>query len=145
MKRLSSSERIARVTSIRVAAVNLIQAKGSWEPVRVRGEQRKVMGLRLGSLSMSLTTPFQKFHMEPPKIPDRIKGDYARYGAAALMSRLKPHLGFGLDVWGTDGKVLNVLWNNEGEIEIVSFKRGDWEEEILDAVSMSTVDGAISA
>jgi hypothetical protein len=52
------------------------------------------------------------------------------------MSRLRPHLGFGLDVWGTDSKVLNVHWNNEVEIEIVSFKRGDWEQEILNAAEV---------
>jgi hypothetical protein len=44
-------------------------------------------------------------------------------------------LGFGLDVWGKVGKVLNVHWNEYGQIEIVSFKRGDWEEEILARLS----------
>jgi len=83
--------------------------------------------------------------MEPPEIPERIAGDCARYGAAVLMSRLKPHLGFGLDIWGAQGKVLNVEWNDQGEILIVSFKRGDWEEEILAAVLVSTGDEATLA
>jgi hypothetical protein len=84
---------------------------------------------------MSLTTPFQKFHMEPPKIPDRFKGNLDRYAVAVRMSQSKRHLGFGLDVWGKVGKVLNVHWNDYGQIEIVSFKRGDWEEEILARLS----------
>ena len=96
------------------------------------------MGLRFGSLCMSLTTPFQKFHMEPPKIPDRFKGNLDRYAVAVRMSQSKRHLGFGLDVWGKVGKVLNVHWNEYGQIEIVSFKRGDWEDEILGAAQSRT-------
>jgi hypothetical protein len=47
----------------------------------------------------------------------------------------KPPLGHILDVYGDGGKMLNLHWDNDGNIEIVSFKRGDWEEEILDAVA----------
>ena len=82
---------------------------------------------------MSLITPFQKFHREPPSIPTRIEGDVARYGAAVLMSQRK-RLGYLLDVYDENGKVFNVHWDNDGNIEIVSFKRGNWEEEILHAV-----------
>ena len=138
MNRLTREQRIALVTSIRDVAVEMIRSEGTWKPCRVGDEQRNVMGLRFGSLCMSLTTPFQKFHMEPPKIPDRFKGNLDRYAVAVRMSQSKRHLGFGLDVWGKVGKVLNVHWNEYGQIEIVSFKRGDWEEEILGAAQSRT-------
>jgi hypothetical protein len=40
-----------------------------------------------------------------------------------------------LDVWDeTRGgaKVLNMHWASDGTIEVVSFRRGDWEQVILD-------------
>src|ERR1700680_2995571 len=119
MSRLSSDEKIARVTSIKDAAVQMLRSKGSWRWVRVRGEQKQVLGYRVGSLSMLLTTPFQKFHMEPSRISPRIKGDAAKYGAVVPMSQMKRPLGYILDVWGDGGKVLNVHWDDDGNIEIV--------------------------
>jgi hypothetical protein len=44
-------------------------------------------------------------------------------------------LGTNLDVWDeTRGgaKVLNIHWAGNGAIEVVSFRRGDWEQVILD-------------
>ena len=43
--------------------------------------------------------------------------------------------GTNLDVWDeTRGgaKVLNMHWASDGTIEVVSFRRGDWEQVILD-------------
>src|SRR6266436_4283940 len=40
-----------------------------------------------------------------------------------------------LDVWDEargGGKILNMHWANNGAIEIVSFRRGDWEQVLLD-------------
>jgi hypothetical protein len=44
-------------------------------------------------------------------------------------------LGMNLDVWDETrggGKVLNMHWASDGAIEIVSFRRGDWEQVLLD-------------
>jgi hypothetical protein len=44
-------------------------------------------------------------------------------------------LGTNLDVWDeTRGgaKVLNMHWAGNGAIEVVSFRRGDWEQVLLD-------------
>ena len=42
-----------------------------------------------------------------------------------------------LDIWTPEKKVLNVNWspNNVLDLEIVSFRRGDWERFLKDAVS----------
>lgn len=37
----------------------------------------------------------------------------------------------GLDVWDKEnGKVLNIEWNDQQEVILVSFRRGTWEEKI---------------
>jgi hypothetical protein len=44
-------------------------------------------------------------------------------------------LGTNLDVWDETrggGKVLNLHWAGDDVVEIVSFRRGDWEQIILD-------------
>ena len=38
---------------------------------------------------------------------------------------------YGLDIWWGKGKVLNIEWNDGETIEIVSFRRGSWEAELL--------------
>ncbi len=42
-----------------------------------------------------------------------------------------------LDIWTPDKKVLNVNWspNNELDLEIVSFRRGSWEQFLTDMAS----------
>jgi hypothetical protein len=44
-------------------------------------------------------------------------------------------LGTNLDVWDETrrgAKVLNMHWAGNGAIEVVSFRRGDWEQVLLD-------------
>ncbi len=50
----------------------------------------------------------------------------------------------GIWTYGQDGEVLNVHWNEEGEIEIISFKRGDWEEEILGAAQVQNASTVLN-
>jgi hypothetical protein len=39
--------------------------------------------------------------------------------------------GFGIDIWDASRKVFNVQWNDTG-IDIISFRRGDWENRLID-------------
>ena len=43
----------------------------------------------------------------------------------------KLRLLYGLDIWGTQGKVLNIMWDYNNHVELRSFKRGEWEEKLL--------------
>jgi hypothetical protein len=36
----------------------------------------------------------------------------------------------GLSIWSGGKKVLNIEWDVDGKIEVVSFKRGDWERKL---------------
>jgi len=38
---------------------------------------------------------------------------------------------YGLDIWGTQGKVLNIMWDYKDRVELISFRRGEWEEQVL--------------
>ena len=46
---------------------------------------------------------------------------------------------YGLDVWaygpGRRGKVLNMEWSDGGELTLRSFRRGEWEAEVLSFVA----------
>ena len=38
---------------------------------------------------------------------------------------------YGLDIWPAHKKVLNVEWSEEGLIEIISYRPGEWEDQLL--------------
>jgi hypothetical protein len=39
---------------------------------------------------------------------------------------------YGLDIWVCgEGKVANLIWNRNELVEIVYFKRGSWEDDLL--------------
>jgi hypothetical protein len=68
----------------------------------------------------ALRTPFMRTPAAPPA------GTYER---AVAQQRAKPTLPYGLDVW-CGRKVLSVAWSDSG-FEMISFTRGDWEDELL--------------
>jgi len=42
----------------------------------------------------------------------------------------KLNLPYGVDLyWPGQGKVLNVQWDDDGNLDLVSFHRGEWEQE----------------
>ncbi len=40
-------------------------------------------------------------------------------------------LDYGLDIWFDDKKVLNIEWVDSERVCLISFRRGDWEREVL--------------
>jgi hypothetical protein len=42
----------------------------------------------------------------------------------------KENLPYGLDIWFAHKKVLNVEWNDEGLIKIISYRPGEWEDQL---------------
>jgi hypothetical protein len=45
-----------------------------------------------------------------------------------------PH---GLDIWADNRKVLSIWWNDAGESELISFRRGSWEHQVSRAVTVT--------
>lgn len=51
---------------------------------------------------------------------------------AAFLRQSSLNLPYGLDIWIATGKVLNLEWTDgDGRVDVVSFKRGEWEVTLL--------------
>jgi hypothetical protein len=122
MGRSKSREGLARVNDLRDAALKLIKAFGQWEAVTLTTGELYFQTANVGLLRLSYRTPFQKL----PRASERL-----RYLAAIRELEIPENLPYGLDFW-SGKKVLNTEWN-ESETRIVSFRRGQWESELLAA------------
>lgn len=105
----------------------------SLEALRTRGIMTQVGGLpgrtqtaTLGDLNMMYRTPFQQLPAASREL---------QYAHALLKQRghkVSRNLEYGLDIWEPGGKVFNFEWSqDDGELRIVAFKRGPWEDIVL--------------
>jgi hypothetical protein len=113
--------RIQRAIATRDVALNTLRKHGTWQNVRgPGGKSIRVLMYKAGDLQMLHRTPFQRFGEVPP---------YAKYLAALYGSNRAYNLPYALDVW-FGKKVLNIEWADDGRIELVSYKPGDWERTL---------------
>src|SRR3954463_5447115 len=77
---------------------------------------------KVGSFTCNLRSPFTPWPAEAPPA--------AASEQALSRQRAKPDLSWGLDVWH-GRKVLSLQWDDEGQVEVMSFTRGPWEAEAL--------------
>jgi hypothetical protein len=136
--RTAYEEKIARATELRDAAIAAVQAKGDWKQGRVGDQRVRVMGADHGNLSIMYTTPFSKLPFGPPAIPDHWS-DTEKHQAALLTQNSAYKFSMDLiDIWkreadGRTAKVFSMHWNGDGDPFVVSFRRGDWEHELIGA------------
>jgi hypothetical protein len=78
-----------------------------------------------GNMYMSYRTPFQK-------MPEIRLTDRQRHCLAANGIKMPRQLPYGLDIWVTR-KVMNLEWDHHGKPDLVSFKPGEWEADLLEA------------
>ena len=109
-----TSPRGRRALELRPLAIAVAQRLGSLEPFG----PTSCLAAKVGDLQIVYRTPFQRIGRAP---------DAVRY-ALALEGRCAD-FGFGLDVWHRK-KVLGIVWNEPGPIEVFNFRRGTWEREI---------------
>jgi hypothetical protein len=102
---IKNRAKIEAALRLRDIAVGTIERIGKWGSISVAGKTIKIRELRAGSLHFALSTPFQ-----------RLPGTR--------------ELPYGLDIW-SGAKVLNVVWNGAGWVELVTFRRGEWESEVV--------------
>ena len=110
-------KRLEAALQVRDAALKKVRAEGEWEETDI-GPMLMWKGMRL---TMSHRTPFNKL----PHIPEHIKYFAAKTGCSP------GNLDYGLDIWFNDKKVLNIEWVDSERVDLVSFRRGDWEREVL--------------
>ncbi len=104
-----------RVSAIREAALRVLRKRGNWSGVG----NNKMLCAEVEECSICYRTPFQKLP-EPPEA--------MRYWAAQVGRKID--FQYGLDIWFRHKKVLNVMWDDGADFEIVSFKPGEWEGAI---------------
>jgi hypothetical protein len=116
----SKNDKVVRAIQLRDAALVMLQQHGIWEKTNI-GKGLSVA--LVGAISVAYRTPFQRLP-EP--------SDYLKYCAAQLGVHAPKNLPYGLDIWAPK-KVLNIEWDDKGNVELVSFRRGDWENTLLGA------------
>lgn len=119
---------------IRDAALALMRRHGRWRQhaYKTGNEFVPSFDAKLEGMTISLRTPFSA--------PTPGPSHEIRYVAALLGKELIEH-GYGLDIWAPR-KVMNLEWSQPNDILIVSFRRGAWEQKIIDAAASSELQSA---
>lgn len=117
LRLVSSSDN--RALTIRDHLLPLVRERGTLE--NQRGPVRLIV-LEMGLWKLHHWTPFSELSLGEASSPG--------YRHALERQHTRPDLPYGLDVW-RGAKVLGVLWADDGAFEVVTFRRGHWEEEAL--------------
>ena len=112
---MTVGSKVARTLALRDLALKAVRERGAWEKAGIT----YLMMLRDGEITISHRTPFQR----SPELSDKTKYYLALLGGPETLP-------FGLDVWHKRRKVLNIEWDENGRIAVVSFTPGDWELEL---------------
>lgn len=128
--------KLTRATELRDAALHFLALAGTWaESRRQDGTIVRFLEFRGDGISVMYRTPFQKVFSAP--------SDSRKYLAALLGVDCEKNLPYGLDIF-VGRKVLNIEWDNKGRIDLVSFKRGEWETR-LEGLASAAAGSLVSA
>lgn len=108
-----------RAIHLRNLALKLIKARGTWVPMS-GGPRLLTFDDVLSGLSICYRTPFQRVPQPP---------EYVKYFAALNGYARSRNLPYGLDVWWNK-TVLNVEWSDDGRLDVVSYRAGQWERDL---------------
>jgi hypothetical protein len=113
-----SAERLANARSARDDALRIIRAVGHWQgagPI-------KVLFADIANFKIAHRTPFS----------DRQRTERAArtYDHALAKQRTKPGLPYSIEVWFERARVFFPQWDTGGELQVVSFSPGRWQEEL---------------
>jgi hypothetical protein len=107
-----------RAIQLRDLALPIVQARGKMVPTKIGSS---VLAYNDKKFEMIYRTPFPKLPHGP---------EFLKY-LAALQRRTIANLPYGLDIWRTGiGKVLNIEWSDDGSVDVVSYRTGEWEFEL---------------
>ena len=113
---MASEEKLTRALALRDAALAIVKRLGAWEPAG----DIQLLSASVGSLRIAYRTPFQR-------MPGA--GEHLKYRAAQLGLSAPKSLPYALDVWAPK-KVLNIEWDDAGNVALVSLRPGAWEAEL---------------
>ena len=109
---------------LRTAALRLVEAHGEWKQAgRVRAKFASIEDFEIALMTPSETRP---------EVSEEMKAWAERHGESDKLAA-----DYSLEIWVTGRKkVLNIHWKEEQPeeqpVEVLSFRRGDWESELLD-------------
>ena len=110
-----------RAIQLRDLALEIIASDGRWEAHTDKaGRTWRSLTYRGQGWSIGYRSPFQ---------PRPGASESMKYAAALLKIERRDNLPFGLDIWAPN-KVLNIEWDESGNIVVVSYKPGMWEEAL---------------
>jgi hypothetical protein len=116
---MTTETRLGRALRLRDIALAIVRRQGTWK----RAGKVNLLMASHGTISIGYRTPFQR-------LPDA--NNQLKYMAAQLGRRAPQNLPYGLDIWAPK-KVLNVEWDDQGNVVLVSFRPGEWEAELAAA------------
>jgi hypothetical protein len=114
----NKSARLSHALELRDAALTIIKRIGIWN--RTARDTRH-LSAHANSFEIFYRTPFQRM----PQVNNALK-----YRAAQLGLTAPKNLPYGLDIWAPN-KVMNIEWDDKGNVELVSFHPGAWELELF--------------
>jgi hypothetical protein len=117
---MSQEVETARALAIRDHLLPLIRVHGGMQ--EVSGAAGHLAVWKAGSLTCTVRSPFTAWPAEAPPA--------ASYEQALSRQRAKPALPWCLEVWHGH-TVLNLQWDDDGTVEVISFTRGPWEDDAL--------------
>jgi hypothetical protein len=119
--RVQPAEKLRRATILRDAALEMLRREGNWQTTAGEHCLRLLHYEGTGFLMLH-RTPFQQV----PVSTKLVKEGFSERFQRELDKQ------YGLDIWVCGkGKVVNLIWNRNEPLEIVSFKRGSWENDLL--------------
>lgn len=105
----------------------------------IHGRSETIAGIRVNAWAGNgfesvVNTPFTPLPHAPPKPKS--------FADAAALQKYRPPMPYEISIWRRGyGKVLLLEWDHNGECEVVTFKRGSWEQELLSLVPESLKTG----
>lgn len=105
--------KLERALAARNKAIDVIRKRGRWKPAAAN---ERIVEAVIGRLTISYRAPLQKLSSGTEKL---------RYLGTLVGN--KATLPYGLNVWLEGKKVLNLEWDEDGAVELISYKYGDWE------------------
>ena len=108
-----------RAVAIRDHILPLLQARGALERQR---DAVRLIALHLGPWMLRHWTPFNELASGEAASPG--------YRHALERQRGRQTLPYGLEVWRGE-MLLRLLWAGDGSLDVATFVRGAWEDEVL--------------
>ena len=129
--------RLDRALALRDQLLVWLAAHGEWETIDEGRQNLRCIAAAAGDFHISYRTPFTL-------APDS-KLKPKNYRQALLLQQAGPlELGYGLDIWYQNRKVMNLMWSAREETHLAGFRGGLWERELIVLIERAGAAGPVS-